>query len=255
MLVGAGEGPKPPTQANTGNEQAEIAKRLGEVSATLKGAQETDQTTQPCDPKKPNRNSDLCAQWKAADAAANAANAAWEQIRIGWIGIALGSITMFAAIAAAFYAREAAKHTETNATSFVEAERAILHAVGGDVGKSSVDQTPCVAINFINRGRTPARIIEIGSKGRDGTPKETSARRWTTIAPDQNAMVAAFAPPDFDEKLNIDCWIRYKTLGPKTHVSYFTVSIYWLEDDSPDFTIMPHWVVSVSNPNGHPDDT
>ena len=58
------------------------------------------------------RESDLCAQWKAADSASNAARWGWWQLIIGGVGLILGAITMGAAIAAAIYAKRAARATE-----------------------------------------------------------------------------------------------------------------------------------------------
>jgi len=66
-----------------------------------------------CTKGKDKRTSDLCAQWKAADSAFDAARASERQVLIGWFGLLLGSITMFAAIAAALYAKRAAIATET----------------------------------------------------------------------------------------------------------------------------------------------
>lgn len=65
-----------------------------------------------CERGQDERRSDLCAQWKAADAAHDAARAGEAQTRIGYIGLALGVVTMIAAILAALYARRAALATE-----------------------------------------------------------------------------------------------------------------------------------------------
>lgn len=67
------------------------------------------------------RRSDLCAQWKAADAGFDAARSAEYQTYIGAIGLVLGAITMGAAIAAALYARRAAVATEETVTIAREA--------------------------------------------------------------------------------------------------------------------------------------
>lgn len=75
-------------------------------------ASSADPTVEPCAPGVDNRSSDLCAQWKAADAAQQSADAADRTVVIGWIGLVLGAITMGAAIAAAAYARRAAVATE-----------------------------------------------------------------------------------------------------------------------------------------------
>ncbi|ESZ03437.1 hypothetical protein X736_25485 [Mesorhizobium sp. L2C089B000] len=50
----------------------------------------------------------MCAQWKAADAAQQSAN--WTTI-----GAIVGAFTLAAAMAAAYYAKEAARHTQRSA--------------------------------------------------------------------------------------------------------------------------------------------
>lgn len=112
ILIGTSEPPKTGAQSEQANKQGEIATGAGEVSSPLKGAQQADETAKPCAPEQPNRNSDLCAQWKAADAASSAADAAWQQYYAALMGLLLGAITMGAAIAAALYARRAAVATE-----------------------------------------------------------------------------------------------------------------------------------------------
>jgi hypothetical protein len=91
-----------------GKSEQEIANTLERVANALDKANEPQRETADCAQGADDRQSDLCAQWKAADAAAKAANAADQTVTIGWIGLALGSITMGAAIAAAYYASEAA---------------------------------------------------------------------------------------------------------------------------------------------------
>lgn len=69
----------------------------------------------PCLRGEENRYSDLCAQWKAADASAD--SAAWAKgtyfIAIG--GLVVGALTLGSAVAAAWYARAAANHTKRSA--------------------------------------------------------------------------------------------------------------------------------------------
>ncbi|MBI2260047.1 MAG: hypothetical protein HYU62_00045 [Caulobacterales bacterium] len=68
-----------------------------------------------CDPGKDNRRSDLCAQWKAADSAAEAALwTRWTGIFTGG-GLGVGFVTMVAAIAAAVFAAFASGHTKRSA--------------------------------------------------------------------------------------------------------------------------------------------
>jgi len=67
---------------------------------------------EPCDEGQEERSSDLCAQWKVADSARSAANAAW---LFGALGSLIGAFTLAAASAAAFFAKQAADHTKTAA--------------------------------------------------------------------------------------------------------------------------------------------
>ena len=81
-------------------------------TATLQQANEPGEYQKKCEPGEENRASDLCAQWKAADAAKSAAQAAWW---IGIVGSLIGAFTLAAAWAAARYAKLAADHTKTGA--------------------------------------------------------------------------------------------------------------------------------------------
>lgn len=69
-----------------------------------------------CRPGEDNRQSDLCAQWKAADSAASAA--IWTKY-----GVLVGLATMLAATVAAAYARLAANHTRDGAKAAWAAEK------------------------------------------------------------------------------------------------------------------------------------
>jgi hypothetical protein len=92
----------------------EVAAALNNLAASLKQPEKPNKHDEPCDPGDNKRSSDLCAQWKAADAAKSAAQAAWW---IGAIGTLIGALTLCAAIAAAIFAKLAADHTETGATA------------------------------------------------------------------------------------------------------------------------------------------
>ena len=76
---------------------------------------------QPCEQGEENRNSNLCAQWKAADAAKKSADWAVNTFWLGIYGAIIGTFTLAAAGAAAFYAKKAAEHTERGADAAEEA--------------------------------------------------------------------------------------------------------------------------------------
>ena len=178
-LILLGASPSHERQGGQNQQSSSASGSTGSPSALHK-TNPADASTQPCDKGQDNRSSDLCAQWKAADAAQSGAYASW---LFGYVGSVVGGLTLCAAIAAAFYARSAAIHTETSAKSFVETERAILHAIGGDVGEMTSDRRLCVAIEVCNRGRASGKVIEVGAKPRgDGIPAN-SQKRWTVIAP------------------------------------------------------------------------
>jgi hypothetical protein len=93
--------------------QRSIAESLTAISALeISKDQRPDKTIEPCKIGDDRRYSDLCAQWKAADAAASSAY--WTQSQF-WAGLLLGLSTLGAAIAAAFYARAAAVHADRSA--------------------------------------------------------------------------------------------------------------------------------------------
>ncbi|MDE0877472.1 MAG: hypothetical protein OSB00_02235 [Sphingomonas bacterium] len=113
-----------------------------------------------CPDRKDRRESDLCAQWKAADAASN-------QVSIGWLGLLLGSVTMGAAIAAALYARDAAKETKRSAdaaVSTIENSRAWVTFYDIETMQGN-DRTlgPFLGltVRFLNTGASPAINADI----------------------------------------------------------------------------------------------
>ena len=77
----------------------------------------------PCYKSKDRDVADRCAQWKAADAAKSSADATWWTVYLAGLGIGLGTITMAAAIAAAYFAKKAADETKRGANAAHDANR------------------------------------------------------------------------------------------------------------------------------------
>jgi len=89
---------------------------------------ESPKAEKPCAKGQDDRSSDLCAQWKAADAAE--LSAIWT-IRTFWLGVGglfVGFFTLMAAVAAAWFARnaavEAAKSAQAGADAVIAASEA-----------------------------------------------------------------------------------------------------------------------------------
>lgn len=104
--------------------QGKAGEKAGEASQPQQSAPQPIATPKADDPERlyaacrqgqADRNSDLCAQWYAADSAYDAS--IWAR-RTGWftgLGLIVGAITMAAAICAALFAKEAANHTRDGA--------------------------------------------------------------------------------------------------------------------------------------------
>lgn len=95
-----------------GATQEQVSASLKSIATALNDANKPSQHDKPCEDGSDNRASDLCAQWKAADAAQSSTNATW---LFGYVGTLIGLLTLAAAGAAAWYARKAAIHTEESA--------------------------------------------------------------------------------------------------------------------------------------------
>lgn len=112
ILVAAG----PPNGENASSierqAQGQISDALKGIDASIQKAAKPDITNKPCTDGKDHRDSDLCAQWKAADAAASAALAAWV---IGGFGLLVAGATLVAAIQAARWAKGAVEETKRSA--------------------------------------------------------------------------------------------------------------------------------------------
>ncbi len=103
-----------------------------------------------CNPGEDNRQSDLCAQWKAADAAYESARWTRATFWLGFVGLFLGLGTLIAAALAALYAKK-------TADSFVKTEDANL------VASFTIDEDgdADIALAVMNVGRSVALINSV----------------------------------------------------------------------------------------------
>src|SRR4051812_24450460 len=101
---GASQSPQANTRSGQNQTAPEFKTAASQIVEAINKPAEKDAG---CVDRKDKRTSDLCAQWKAADAARSAANAAWY---LGFAGALIGACTLFVAVKAALYARDAAKH-------------------------------------------------------------------------------------------------------------------------------------------------
>lgn len=175
-LMGSVPTPDKTYESDQTDAQREIASALQSIAASAKKTEPgiaTPTTDLPCERSRENRESDLCAQWKAADAARDAAN--WSLIAAGLsaAGLAALLVTINQGRIALSRAREAneiaKKSSERQLRAYLNIQDVYATGVwnGGE---------PVVHYTIRNGGQTPARKVTIrvclitAHKG-DGRPR------------------------------------------------------------------------------------
>ena len=152
-------------------EQRQLSDSLNRIVSALESNGNQSSEDLGCPPEREDRQSDLCAQWKAADAAS--ASAFWSAASF-WISLGaslVGALTLGAAWLAAKYARAAAEQGKRSADAAVNA---LDHAKGTSKtelrpyvypnkprhGQIDEDRT-FVEMPIKNFGQTPALKVKI----------------------------------------------------------------------------------------------
>ena len=162
LILSAASQPRQGGDTEQRHQQTSEQGALRDIASSLQEANKPDETTKPCPKEGPDRKSDLCAQWKAADAAE--ASAYWTQATF-WLGISgvfLGFLTLIAAGAAAKFAREAVMTADRalrdGDRAFIYPEMVIEHGImNSATGKLSAWQ---FWFPWKNSGSTAARRCE-----------------------------------------------------------------------------------------------
>ncbi len=155
FLIGAGS----PSSGSADQQEAPSQKAelvVGEVVEPIIQATEISSLNKPCQQGVDERRSDLCAQWKAADAAERSANATWT-------GTIVGSLTLVAAVAAAVFAGIAASHNrdaniitrqvgQAQARAYLSVKSARLNILDG---------LPYWELAVENSGQSPAAVANV----------------------------------------------------------------------------------------------
>ena len=176
-LVGADKPPNPPTQTEQSNTaQPEQKSNPIALPNAAKATQpiKRPKRTEPCGQTRYESNDDLCAQWKAADAAAEAAQWAWWQIILSALGVAgLGFTLWFnfralrlaereseetkGALKIAAVNADAAQRLAINAERASERElRAYITVDFARMDGVQIGKKPSAVLGLKNSGRTPA---------------------------------------------------------------------------------------------------
>ncbi len=163
------------------------AKALQNIASAIQQANERPEPDAGCKAGQDARNSDLCAQWKAADATWTSAVWTERTFWLGMLGTIIGAFTLTAAGFAAWYAREAARHTKAGADAADEAVRLakvqdrphlIIIEIGIERLQSYIDgaaELPIGFVNFKNFGSGPAWILHDACEFKFGYQPELDA--------------------------------------------------------------------------------
>ena len=146
LSLAASSPPKKSATNNNAAPQDETTKAANTIATAVAKAEETPEKDRGCDQGKDERNSDLCAQWKAADAARDAAKYAFWSLWIGITGTVLLVWTLL----------------ETRKAAIRE-QRAYVRVEPAPSGSIEAGKPVCIPMNAINYGTTPAVDLSIMS--------------------------------------------------------------------------------------------
>ena len=156
ILIGAGEPPKTGNQSQDVQTAAKIEKAGNSIASAIIQAGKPLEKDGGCEDRKDNRNSDLCAQWKAADSAAEAAQYSLWTLLISAIGTGLLVWTLW----------------ETRQTSRRELRAYLsIEPFGVNEAENGLSRVP---FEMINNGQTPAYDLRLCGDFLivEGDPKE-----------------------------------------------------------------------------------
>jgi hypothetical protein len=172
ILIGAGEPPKSPIQTQDSQAAAEIKQAGNSISSAIIQAAKPAEKDGGCQDRKDRRDSDLCAQWKAADAATNAAEYACWTLWISAFGTCLLVWTLW----------ETRRASRREFRAYIRIDPAEKPMVFYEVGKPIV-----LYITITNYGRTPAFegefLHNLSIKAADhvfeSSPRASGVQRYT----------------------------------------------------------------------------
>lgn len=103
------------SKGDQANSERDAASQLDRIASAIEKQPVAPTPDSGCQPGQDDRQSDLCAQWKAADAAAESARWTYWTFIASFFGLLVGGGTLFAAWRAAHWAKKAAEETRRTA--------------------------------------------------------------------------------------------------------------------------------------------
>lgn len=148
-------------------ESQSAAVSLQRIAASVERSAEPDPTTQPCPKGEDNRNSDLCAQWKAADAASTGTALTEKTYVLSIFSLVIGFFGSVIAVIAAYYTMLAARASQGALNALVRTEDARISISIPSVSKTPVQNLFIINVLIHNIGRTAAILHTINLGGKE----------------------------------------------------------------------------------------
>ena len=143
-LIGAAPQNQRGAQSDQQNTTRSTEQSLANIAMAIQEANKAPKPDPGCKPGQDDRSSDLCAQWKAADAAAESATWTFATFILAIFGTVIGAFTLIAAGFAAWYARHAAIETRRSADT-----ADIGNAISADTAKRQLRAYLGVAASIV----------------------------------------------------------------------------------------------------------
>lgn len=225
----------------------------------------------PCYKAKDRDVADRCAQWKAADAAKSSADATWWTVYLAGLGIGLATITMAAAIAAAYFAKKAADETKRGANAAHDANRPWLDIDlkldGVCVNYDGKGYSLQLEVTPLNAGASPASDVRehveclfydqipkdddptsLSFTGRDQALQQRAAAVADKLREERDAGPTVF--PDRDQPFYIETFVPWDwNEGYPTAIAWLIVGLRYSFPEGIGETIKVFSVRSFGFPN------
>lgn len=247
----------PPSQAAESNKAASKQSdraELARIATAIEKLPKADAPDAGCQPGQDNRSSDLCAQWKAADAALESAIWTKNAFFAGLVGLLIGGFTLYFAGRAAHWAKLAAVETKRSADA---ADESLAHAKSMAAIQLRpylfVDQIRYIAADLLdgpisnqavmtikNFGSTPAKDIAVQA----GCAIADTALHRLGIFPCREQRVPYFLAPGatFDIAVRIEGF-RNRMFPSDSHVLACRFSLTYKESSGGDYGLFETWYI------------
>jgi hypothetical protein len=221
-------------QSNQTAAKSASGRQMDRLTAALEKLPQSEAKDAGCEAGQEKRDSDLCAQWKSADAASESAWWTAATFFASLIGIGLGAGTLFAAWSAAHWAKQAAAETKRSAdfardsyVAFTDLERARVFA---DTSRALFNphSIAAVEISLKNVGKSSAALLSAQCDFMEGCAypekfqRDMRLDRVLESQGDTTFLIHSFdGDATFKTHPFVGGYVEYRSSFGKTHRAHF----------------------------------